>query len=64
MTDYSLDSVVKEQVVLGQMLVCYESILTGESRALSSQVFHNWGSQSPRPVAENATRAGHPRELR
>ena len=28
-----LGFVVKEQVVLRQMLVCYESILTGESRA-------------------------------
>jgi hypothetical protein len=29
-----LGSVVKDQVVLRQMLVCYESILTAESRAL------------------------------
>ena len=28
-----LGSVVKEQLVPRQMLVCYESILTGESRA-------------------------------
>jgi hypothetical protein len=33
-----LGLVVKEQVVLGQMLVCYEFILTGESSALSSSV--------------------------
>jgi hypothetical protein len=29
-----LGLIVKEQVGLGQMLVCYESILTGESRAI------------------------------
>ena len=33
MADFSFRFVVKEQVVLRQMLVCYESILTGESRA-------------------------------
>jgi len=29
------------------MLVCYESILTGESSALSSSVFHNWEVKVP-----------------
>jgi hypothetical protein len=34
MTDYGSDLVVKEQVALKQMLVCYESILAGESSAV------------------------------
>ena len=34
MTDYGSDLVVKEQGGAKQMLVCYESILTGESSAL------------------------------
>ena len=33
-----LGLVVKEQGVLRQMLVCYESILTGESRAVAGGV--------------------------
>ena len=32
--DCRSDLVVKEQVVLKQMLVCYESILAGESRVI------------------------------
>jgi hypothetical protein len=50
MTDCSSDLVVKEQVVLKQMLVCYESILTAESSALSLIGIHTiWKSQSPHP---------------
>jgi hypothetical protein len=47
MTDCGLDLVVKEQGGAKQMLVCYESILAGESRALSSSVFHNWEVKVP-----------------
>jgi hypothetical protein len=40
MTDYNPDLVVKEQVVLKQILVCYELILTGESSAFLRS---HWG---------------------
>ena len=38
MTDWRSDLVVKEQAALRQMLVCYEFILAGESRAFCGEL--------------------------
>src|SRR4030088_539897 len=57
---FGVGLVIKEQAELRQTLVCYDSSLTAESRALSSSIFPQLGKSKSPPCRKKRDKDGAP----